>query len=71
MEDKFFNVDEAMVEFSEMTSFDFNSSNYLACTAQKNELEEYSHQPYTFKYGNYDVLDLLKAMVSKVSFQKG
>lgn len=64
MEDKYFDIDEMMVDYAEMTSFDFSSGNFLATT------EEYSHQPYTFKYGNYDVVDMLKSMFSKVSFQK-
>ena len=67
MEDKFFDIDEAMVEYSEMTGFDFNSGSYLEC---KNLSKEYSNQPYTFKYGNFDVLDMLKSMFSKVSPQK-
>jgi hypothetical protein len=67
MGNEYFNVDEAMIEYSEMTSFDFNSGSYLAC---QNLNEEYSHQPYTFKYGNFDVLDMLKSMFNKVSLQK-
>lgn len=67
MEDKFFDVDEAMVDYAEMTSFDFSSGNYLEC---KNLAEEYSHQPYTFKYGSFDVLDMLKSMFAKTSLQK-
>lgn len=67
MEDKFFDIDEEMIEYSEMTSFDFNSSSYIEC---KNLSEEYSHQPYTFKYGNFDVVDMFKSMFSKVSLQK-
>lgn len=67
MEDKFFDVDEAMVEYSEMSGFDFSSSNYLAC---KELTDEYSHQPYTFKYGNFDVLDMLKSMFAKTNLQK-
>lgn len=70
MEDKFFNIDEMMVDYSEMTSFDFNSGSYWDVSARKENLEEYSHQPFTFKYGNYDVLDLLKSMFSKTSTQK-
>ena len=70
MEDKFFNIEEEMIDYAEMTSFDFSSREFLACSAEKTA-EEYSHQPYTFKYGNYDILDMLKSMVSKVSFQKG
>lgn len=64
MEDKYFDMDEMMVDYAEMTSFDFNSGSFLAVS------EEYSHQPYTFKYGNYDVVDMLKSMFAKVSFQK-
>lgn len=70
MEDKYFDIDEMMIDYSEMTSFDFQSGNYLACAAEK-KVEEYSHQPYTFKYGNFDVLDMLKSMFAKVSLQKG
>lgn len=68
MEDKFIDVDEMMVDYAEMTSFDFTSGNFIAVSGEK--LEEYSHQPYTFKYGNYDVLDMLKSMFSKPSSQK-
>lgn len=70
MEDKYFDVDEAMIDYAEMTSFDFNSSSYLAVSDEKSNVEEYLHQPYTFKYGNYDVLDMLKSMFVKVNFQK-
>lgn len=71
MEDKFFDIDEMMVDYAEMTSFDFNSGNYLACAEQKDLSADYIHQPYTFKYGNYDVLDMLKSMFTKPSFQRG
>lgn len=65
--DKFFNLDEEMVDYAEMTGFDFNSGSYIAVSGQKEALGEYLKQPYTFKYGNYDVLDMLKSMFSKVS----
>lgn len=68
MEDKkFWDIDEMMVDYAEMTSFDFNSDNFVALSTQKSE---YSNQPYTFKYGNYDVLDMLKSMFAKPSLQK-
>lgn len=70
MEDKFFDIDEMMVDYAEMSGFDFKSGSYLACTEGKNLAEEYSHQPYTFKYGNFDVVDMLKSMFSKVSLQR-
>ena len=71
MEDKYFNVEEMMVDYAEMSGFDFQSGSYLANIAGKETLEEYSHQPYTFKYGNFDVLDMLKSMFTKTSVQKG
>jgi len=64
MEDKFFDVDEMMVDYAEMTSFDFQSGSFIAKT------EEYSHQPYTFKYGNYDLLDMFKSMFTKATAEK-
>lgn len=68
MEDKFFNMEELMVDYAEMTSFDFESANFVA---HVNKKEEYSHQPFTFKYGNYDLVDMLKTMFTKTAVQKG
>ena len=65
MEDQYLNVEDMMVDYAEMTSFDFKSSSFLACN------EEYSKQPYTFKYGNFDVVDMLKSMFCKTSVEKG
>lgn len=70
MEDKFFDIDEMMVDYAEMTSFDFSSGSYLAVSGEKELLEEYSHQPYTFKYGNFDLVDMLKNMFVKTDLQK-
>jgi len=70
MEDKFFNLDEMMVDYAEMTSFDFKSGRYLAVSSEQSALEEYAHQPFTFKYGNFDVVDMLKSMFSKPEAQK-
>ena len=64
MEDKFFDIDEMMVDYAEMTSFDFQSGSFMAMT------EEYKHQPYTFKYGNYDLLDMFKSMFTKATAEK-
>lgn len=68
MQDNLFDIDEMMVDYAEMTSFDFNSANFIAHVNARNE--EYSNQPYTFKYGNYDVLDMLKSMFNKENSQK-
>lgn len=69
MENKFFNLDETMVDYAEMTSFDFKSGRYIAVAEEKESLEEYAHQPFTFKYGNFDVVDMLKSMFSKPEAQ--
>lgn len=63
--DKYFNIDELMVDYAEMTSFDFTSGNYLAISTKNEDFEEYSRQPFTFKYGNFDILDMLKSMFSR------
>jgi len=57
--DKYFDVDEMMIEYSEMTGFNFNSKSFREI---KKEVGEYSKQSYTFKYGNYDVLDMLHGL---------
>lgn len=67
MEDKFFDIDEAMVDYAEMSGFDFNSGNYFA---NKSLDEEYSKEPCTFKYGTFDVLDMIKSMFTKEAVQK-
>lgn len=71
MEDKkYFDIDEMMVDYAEMTSFDFDSSNYLAVSQEQVSLSEYTNQPPTFKYGNFDILDLLQSMFSKTRMGK-
>ena len=67
MEDKFFDIDEEMVEYAEMSGFDFKSGSYLAVSEQNDCPKEYANQPYTFKYGNYDLLDMFKSMFTKAS----
>lgn len=69
MEDKFFDLDETMVEYAEMSGFDFKSGSYLAVSGEK-LIDEYVHQPYTFKYGNYDLLDMFKSMFTKATAEK-
>lgn len=68
--DKFFDLDEAMVDYAEMSGFDFKSGSYLAVSGEQVSLEEYAHQPFTFKYGNFDVVDMLKSMFTKPEAQK-
>ena len=67
MKDKYFDIDEAMIDYAEMTSFNFNSSDYRKCSNKKYTSEKYLNQQYTFKYGTYDILDMLKSMISKAT----
>ncbi len=59
--DKYFNVDtdEMMIEFSEMTGFNFDSEAFKDI---KREVGEYSKQPLTFLYGNFDMVDYLHSL---------
>ena len=62
MQDKFFDMDEMMVDYAEMTSFDFKSGSYLE---HQNIVE--NHKLNIF---NFDVLDKFKSMFSKSGLQK-
>lgn len=61
--DKYFDIEEMMIEYSEMTGFDFGSKAFKEI---KTELSEYSKQAYTFKYGNYDCLDFVHGLIEGV-----
>ena len=54
--DKYFNVDvdEMMIEYSEMTGFDFKSDAFKDI---QREVGEYAKQPLTFLYGKFDMVD--------------
>ena len=61
-EKKIIDVDDLMLDYGEMTSFDFNSADYK----QVRELQritdsEYSNKPYAFKYGNFDLVDMIRS----------
>ena len=62
--DKYFNVDtdEMMIEFSEMTGFNFDSEAFKNI---KREVGEYSKQPLTFLYGNFDMVDYLHSLCQR------
>ena len=57
-------LEEMMVEYSEINSFLF-SHNKMFMIASENAYKtpEYNHQPYTFKYGSYDMSNYLKNYV--------
>lgn len=63
--DKYFNVDvdEMMIDYSEMTGFDFGSAAFKEI---QREVSEYAKQPKTFLYGNFDMVDFFKALYEGV-----
>ena len=59
---KIMNEEDLMVDFAEMTSFDFNALD----RQQMQELHkitdsEYLEKPYAFKFGKFDLADLFKS----------
>lgn len=63
---KVFDPDEMMVDYAEMTSFDFNSLTYK----QVKELQEitdtnYDEKLIPFKYGKFDLVDLFHSFITQ------
>ena len=63
---KILDTDEIMVDYAEMTSFDFNSLSYKQmCDLQKVTNSDYDEVPGGFKYGKFDLIDLLHSFISQ------
>lgn len=65
-EKKVLNMEDLMIDYGEMTSFDFNSLSYK----QMQDLQtitdsEYSNIPSAFKYGKFDMVDLFQSFISQ------
>ena len=63
---KILDADEMMVDYAEMTSFDFNSMTYK----QMRELQEITNTEYDeklvpFKYGKFDLVDLFHSFITQ------
>jgi len=63
---KILDADEMMVDYAEMTSFDFNSLTYK----QMRELQEITETEYDeklvpFKYGKFDLVDLFHSFITQ------
>ena len=58
-------VEDLMLDYAEMTSFDFGSlSNEEMATLNKITDTEYKKKPYAFKYGNFKLSDLFHELLS-------
>jgi len=63
---KVLDTDELMVDFAEMTSFDFNSLDYRQIQdLQRIAGSEYDDKPIPFKYGKFDLVDLFHSFISQ------
>jgi len=63
---KIFDTDEMMVDYAEMTSFDFNSLTYKQMQdLQKITDTEYDERQIAFKYGKFDIMDLFHSFITQ------
>ena len=65
-EKKIVDMEDLMLDYGEMTSFDFNSMDYKQVRdLQRITESEYSKKPYAFKYGNFDLVDMIHAFITQ------
>lgn len=51
--------EDLMVDYSEMSGFDFNSMDFQQIR-ELHEITEYDDKPFAFKFGNFNIADLFK-----------
>ena len=61
-EKKIMNEEDLMIDYAEMTSFNFNSLDYKQIQ-ELHKVTEYSEKPYAFKFGKFDLTDMFKAFI--------
>lgn len=62
---KIIDMEDLMVDYAEMTSFDFGSlSEEEMNTLNKVTTSEYLKKPYPFKYGNFKIVDFFHALIN-------
>lgn len=65
-EKKIIDMEDMMLDYGEMTSFDFNSMDYKEVRElQRVADSEYSNKPYAFKYGNFDLVDMIHSFFTQ------
>ena len=63
-ENKLTDMEDLMLDYGEMTSFDFNSLDYRQ-VRDLQKITEYDNKPYAFKYGNFDLVDMIHAFITQ------
>ena len=62
---KIMDVEDLMIDYAEMTSFDFGTlSNEEMATLNKITNTEYMKKPIPFKYGNFKLTDFFHELLS-------
>ena len=64
-EKRIMHEEDLMVDFAEMTSFDFNSLDFKQIQ-ELHRITEYDDKPYAFKFGKFDLTDMFKSMVQEM-----
>ena len=65
-EKKVFDMEDLMIDYGEMTSFDFNSLDYKETRElQRITGSEYYNQPAAFKYGNFNLIDMIHSFITQ------
>lgn len=62
-------IEDLMLDYGEMTSFDFDSDSYREVQAiHEMDTQSYLKEPVAFKYGHFDLVDMFHAFMSEKSF---
>jgi len=65
---KIMDVEDLMIDYAEMTSFDFGTlSNEEMETLNRITDTEYKRKPHAFKYGNFKISDLFYELMANKS----
>ena len=65
-EKKIMSEEDLMIDYAEMTSFDFGSlSDDEMATLNRITNSEYAKKPYPFKYGNFKFVDLFRSWMTE------
>lgn len=65
-EKKVLDMEDLMIDYGEMTSFDFNSLSFKEMQDLQNLTgTDYAEQAIPFKYGKFDLVDLFHSFISQ------
>jgi len=65
-EKKFTDMEDMMLDYGEMTSFNFDSLDYRQVRElQRISDSEYAKKPNAFKYGHFDLVDMIHAFITQ------